>query len=120
MYVVHPLFKNSGRLRRCAFAQARATDIQDGPQGANASGKILEAILTWYYDRRNSMKKESRSTFEKAADSRSGGNFAGDFWDFIKTNRKWWLLPMVVLLLGFGVLILLSSTGIAPFIYTLF
>jgi hypothetical protein len=66
------------------------------------------------------MKKDSRSAFEKAAGSRAGGGFFGDFWEFIKTNKKWWLLPMVVLLLAFALLIFLSSTGLAPFIYTLF
>jgi uncharacterized protein DUF5989 len=66
------------------------------------------------------MKKDSRSEFEKAADSRTGGSLLGDLWEFIKTNKKWWLLPMVVLLLAFALLILLSSTGLAPFIYTLF
>ncbi len=66
------------------------------------------------------MKKESRSAFQKAAESQSGGSFFGDLWDFIKTNKKWWLVPIIVLFVGFAVLILLSSTGIAPFIYTLF
>jgi hypothetical protein len=66
------------------------------------------------------MKKEPRSEFEKAAESKSGGSFFGDFWGFIKTNKKWWLIPIVVLFLGFALLILLSSTGLAPFIYTLF
>jgi len=66
------------------------------------------------------MKKESRSAFEKAAESKSGGSFLGDFWGFIKTNKKWWLAPIVVLFLAFALLILLSSTGLAPFIYTLF
>jgi len=66
------------------------------------------------------MKKDSRSAFEKAADSQSGGGFFGDLWEFIKTNKKWWLLPLVVLFVGFAVLIFLSSTGLAPFIYTLF
>jgi hypothetical protein len=66
------------------------------------------------------MKKESRSTFEKAANSQRRRGFAGELWDFIKTNKKWWLVPTFVLLLAFAVLILLSSTGIAPFIYTLF
>lgn len=66
------------------------------------------------------MKKEKRSAFEKAAESKSGGGFLGDFWGFIKTNKKWWLIPIVVLFLAFALLILLSSTGLAPFIYTLF
>jgi hypothetical protein len=66
------------------------------------------------------MKKDSRSAFEKAADSRSGGSLLGDLWEFIKTNKKWWLVPMIVFFLAFALLILLSSTGLAPFIYTLF
>jgi len=66
------------------------------------------------------MKKEPRSAFEKAADSHSGGSFLGDFWAFVKTNKKWWLVPIIVLFLGFALLVLLSSTGLAPFIYTIF
>jgi len=66
------------------------------------------------------MKKESRSAFEKAADSQAAGGFLSDFWAFIKTNKKWWLIPIIVLFLGFALLMLLSSTGLAPFIYTLF
>ena len=66
------------------------------------------------------MKKKSRSAFQKAADSQSSGSFLGELWEFIKTNKKWWLVPIIVLFLGFALLILLSSTGLAPFIYTLF
>ena len=45
----------------------------------------------------------------------------GDLWAFLKERKKWWLLPMVIVLLLFGVLIVLTSgTAIAPFIYTLF
>ena len=44
-----------------------------------------------------------------------------DFWGFIKTRKKYWLLPIIVTLLLFGVLIVLTSgSAIAPFIYTLF
>ena len=43
-----------------------------------------------------------------------------EFWDFLKHNKKWWLAPIVIILFGFGVLIFLSSTAAAPFIYTLF
>ena len=35
-------------------------------------------------------------------------------------SKKWWLTPIVVMLLLFGVLIFMSGTGAAPFIYTLF
>jgi len=44
-----------------------------------------------------------------------------DLWGFLKERKKWWLLPMVVVLLLFGVLIVFTSgSAIAPFIYTLF
>lgn len=39
---------------------------------------------------------------------------------FIKHNKKWYLIPIVVSILLLGVLIALGSTGAAPFIYTLF
>lgn len=42
-----------------------------------------------------------------------------EFWDFLKHNKKWWLLPILLVLLLFGILIALSGTGAAPFIYTL-
>jgi len=66
------------------------------------------------------MKTPKRGEFEKAAAAHSGGSFLGDFWGFLKTNKKWWLLPILILFLLFTLLILLSSTGLAPFIYTLF
>lgn len=66
------------------------------------------------------MGNQPSSEFEKAARTPVGGGFVRDLWDFLKTNKKWWLLPIIAMLLIFGLLILLSSTGVAPFIYTLF
>lgn len=43
-----------------------------------------------------------------------------EFWLFLKDNKKWWLLPIVAITLILGVLVFLSSTPAAPFIYTLF
>ncbi len=43
-----------------------------------------------------------------------------EFWDFLKHNKKWWLLPILVTMLLVGALAVLSSTAAAPFIYTLF
>jgi hypothetical protein len=40
-----------------------------------------------------------------------------DFWNFLKHNKKWWLLPIVIVILLFGALVVLSGTGLAPFIY---
>lgn len=47
--------------------------------------------------------------------------FLADLWGFLKVRKKFWLLPIIITLLLFGILIVLtSSTAIAPFIYTLF
>ena len=43
-----------------------------------------------------------------------------EFWSFLKHNKKWWLLPILIVLLLLGLLVLLSGTAIAPFIYPLF
>lgn len=43
-----------------------------------------------------------------------------EFWDFLRYNKKWWLTPIVVVLLLLGMLVFLSGTPAAPFIYTLF
>jgi hypothetical protein len=66
------------------------------------------------------MKKEKTSEFEKAAASQQKVGFLGDLWGFLKANKKWWLLPIIITFLILGLLVLLSSTGLAPFIYTLF
>ncbi len=43
-----------------------------------------------------------------------------EFWDFLKHNKKWWLLPILIVMVLLGVLVALSATGAAPFIYPLF
>ena len=47
--------------------------------------------------------------------------FLKDLWGFLKVRKKFWLLPLIIVLLLFGVLIIFTSgSAIAPFIYTLF
>ena len=43
-----------------------------------------------------------------------------EFWFFLKHNKKWWLLPILIILFLLGLLVLLGGTAIAPFIYPLF
>jgi hypothetical protein len=44
-----------------------------------------------------------------------------DLWGFLRLRKKYWLLPIIVILLLFGVLIVFSGgSAFAPFIYTLF
>jgi len=47
--------------------------------------------------------------------------FFKEFWDFLKVRKKYWLLPILIVLILFGTLIVLSQgTVVAPFIYTIF
>ncbi len=44
-----------------------------------------------------------------------------ELWDFMKTRKKWWLLPVVIMLVLLGLLIVFTEgSALAPFIYTLF
>ena len=44
-----------------------------------------------------------------------------EFWDFLKVRKKWWLAPIIIVLVLLGALIILTeSSAVAPFIYTLF
>jgi hypothetical protein len=47
-------------------------------------------------------------------------SFAREMWDFVRVNKKWWLTPIILVLLVLGALIIIGGTAAAPFIYTLF
>jgi hypothetical protein len=47
-------------------------------------------------------------------------SFLGELWDFTRSNKKWWLTPLILVLLLLGALIAIGGTSAAPFIYTLF
>jgi hypothetical protein len=57
--------------------------------------------------------------FERRAEARSR-SVTLEFWDYMRTHKKWWISPILIVLLLLGILIVLGSTGAAPFIYTLF
>ena len=51
----------------------------------------------------------------------SKSRVVSDFWTFLRQEKKYWLLPIVVVFVLFGLLIVFSqSSAVAPFIYTLF
>jgi hypothetical protein len=44
-----------------------------------------------------------------------------DLWLFLVENKKWWLVPVIIVLVGIGGLIAaVAGTAVAPFIYTMF
>ena len=53
------------------------------------------------------------------SEARSPG-LLGELFAFMAHNKKWWLTPIVLMLLILGALILVGGTGAAPFIYTIF
>ena len=45
----------------------------------------------------------------------------GEIWDFLKVRKKWWLLPIIIMLLLVGILIIFGqSSAVSPFVYALF
>jgi hypothetical protein len=57
--------------------------------------------------------------FEKAS-AAGKSNVLTQFLELMARNKKWWLLPIVVVFVVFGVLFALAGTAAAPFIYALF
>ena len=65
--------------------------------------------------------QEDPGTFEKAAQSRPPGLWH-ELWALLRTNKKWWLLPIIVALVAVGALIALAAAvpAAVPFMYSLF
>lgn len=48
-------------------------------------------------------------------------SLVGQLWDFMRVRKKWWLLPIILVLLVVGTLLVLAQgSALAPFIYTVF
>ncbi len=51
----------------------------------------------------------------------SQSSLIGEFWAFMKVRKKWWLLPIIVVMLLVGsLLVFAQGSALAPFIYTIF
>jgi hypothetical protein len=64
-------------------------------------------------------QREMPSDFAAEAE-RAPRSLLGELWDFTRANKKWWLTPLILVLLLLGALIAIGGTAAAPFIYTLF
>jgi hypothetical protein len=62
---------------------------------------------------------EERNSFEESATKRRS-SLVGEFVYFLKQNKKWWLVPILIVLGAMGLLVIATGSGAAPFIYTLF
>ncbi len=64
-------------------------------------------------------ESSEKNEFENAGDEQPL-TLVQEFIQFIFENKKWWLIPILLSFALIGLLVVLSSTGAAPFIYTLF
>lgn len=62
---------------------------------------------------------EKQTEFETAGEQKPL-SILQEFALFVTESKKWWLLPILAALSLMGLLIALSATGVAPFIYSLF
>ena len=65
------------------------------------------------------MSDEPRKSFEQAGDEKPA-SLVGEVIGMLRHNKKYWMIPILIVLLLFAVLLILGGTGAAPFIYTLF
>jgi hypothetical protein len=65
------------------------------------------------------MSENKKTAFERAQQEQQAG-ILKEFFLFLKHNKKYWMIPILITLLGLALLILLGGTAVAPFIYTLF
>ena len=63
--------------------------------------------------------RKQEEQLEQLAQAPSRG-LVGEFWGFLRENNKWFLVPIIVVLLLVAVFLVLAGTAAAPFIYTLF
>ena len=59
------------------------------------------------------------NTLRELSEERGGG-IVGQLWGFIRSTGKWWLTPIILMMLLLGALFIIGGSGAAPFIYTIF
>ncbi len=62
---------------------------------------------------------DSSESFQKAAEQKPV-SLGREIFEMLRHNKKYWMIPIIIVLLLFGLLLILGTTGAAPFIYTLF
>jgi hypothetical protein len=65
------------------------------------------------------MQDKDPNEFSRQSEGKQRGPVA-ELCVFLLNNKKWWLTPIILVLVIVGVLAVLGGTGVAPFIYTLF
>jgi hypothetical protein len=68
---------------------------------------------------KTNMNTNPNRTFAEAGAEKQT-SLPAEFFSMLRKNKKYWMIPLLLILLGLGLLILLGGTAAAPFIYTLF
>lgn len=66
------------------------------------------------------MNSDNKDDFADQVRSGKNSSLAREFFDLICRHKKWWLAPILVMVLLLSALMFLGGSGAAPFIYTLF
>ena len=67
------------------------------------------------------MNDQNNQDFEKIInEEEKDKGFLNELFLMLKHNKKWWLTPIILVLLLFGALVIMGGSSYAPFIYTLF
>lgn len=63
---------------------------------------------------------EPQTEFEQAARESRGGGVLREYLDLLRYHKKWWLAPIILVLLAIGLFLVLGGTAAAPLIYAIF
>ena len=67
------------------------------------------------------MSSKPTNEFETIATEESEGGILYEYWCFLRYSKKWWLLPLILVLLAVGsLLVFAQGSALAPFIYSIF
>jgi hypothetical protein len=99
--------------RAAAATHGWSHHLLDRETGSGRCETLLSSLLT-------ENPKMAQGEFEKAAAEHQARGLIRELFGLLAETKKWWLAPILIVMLLLGVLILLSNTAAAPFIYTLF
>ena len=88
--------------------QRSERSVENAPAGTRAEASELKPRVP--------AAGSAADDFARQAEQAPPGLLA-EFWDFLVHNKKWWLTPIILVLLLATAFVLLSGTAVAPFIY---
>jgi Family of unknown function (DUF5989) len=66
------------------------------------------------------MPRSGQTDFDAIAHKERHLSFGQELWNMVRHKKKYWMAPIIIVLLLLGLFVVLSTTAVAPFIYTLF